>query len=60
MLKLQRNIVENVLSAEDDPNLPTWTFRTFFIGFGLAIFGSVLQEIYYFKPQTVSVSGIFC
>jgi OPT family small oligopeptide transporter len=54
-----KGIVENVLSAEDDPNLPTWTFRTFFIGFGLAIFGSVLQEIYYFKPQTVSVSGIF-
>jgi len=29
------------------------------IGLGLTLFGSVLQEIYYFKPQVVLVSVIF-
>ncbi len=52
-------IVSNVLSVEDDPSLNPWTFRTFFLGFGLSIFGSVLAEIYYFKPQTLAVSTIF-
>jgi hypothetical protein len=28
-------------------------------GFGLAIFASVLQEIFYFKPQTIYVSNVF-
>lgn len=28
-------------------------------GIGLAIFGSVLQEIFYFKPQTIYVSVVF-
>lgn len=31
----------------------------FFLGIGLAVFGSVLQEIFYFKPQTIFVSVIF-
>lgn len=28
-------------------------------GFGLSIFASVLQEIFYFKPQTIYVSSVF-
>src|ERR1700733_4510604 len=28
-------------------------------GIGLSIFGSVLQEIFYFKPQTIFVSVVF-
>ena len=29
------------------------------LGSGLAIFASVLQEIYYFKPQIIFVSVVF-
>ncbi len=29
--------------------MPALTFRVFFLGGGLAAFGSVLAEIYYFK-----------
>lgn len=54
-----KGIVSNVLSAADDPSAPTWTFRTFFLGIGIAIFSSVLGEIYYFKPQSLVVSAIF-
>lgn len=28
-------------------------------GLGLSIFASVLQEIFYFKPQTIYVSNVF-
>lgn len=38
-----------VRSDRDDPTMPALTFRTFFLGSGLAAFGSVLAEIYYFK-----------
>lgn len=48
-----------VLDTSDDPTLNPWTFRSVFIGVGLSIFGSVLGEIYYFKPQTLLVNGIF-
>lgn len=54
------DIVTKVLDvSDDDPNMPCMTFRTFFIGLGLSAFGSVLQEIFYFKPQTIFVSLIF-
>jgi len=29
------------------------------LGIGLSVFGSVLQEIFYFKPQTIYVSVVF-
>lgn len=48
-----------VLDTSDDPSLNPWTFRSVFLGVGIAIFGSVLGEIYYFKPQTLLVNGIF-
>ncbi|KAJ9474234.1 putative Oligopeptide transporter 1 (putative) [Pseudozyma hubeiensis] len=53
------DIVTQVLSLEDDPSLNPWTFRMWFLGLGLAIFGSVLQEIFYFKPQVIFVSLVF-
>ena len=53
------DIVKEVLSLDDDPTLSPWTFRMWFLGLGLAIFGSVLQEIFYFKPQTIYVSLVF-
>ncbi|KIP12330.1 hypothetical protein PHLGIDRAFT_62013 [Phlebiopsis gigantea 11061_1 CR5-6] len=48
-----------VLSTRDDPDLPSLTFRTFFLGLGFSAFGAVLAQIYYFKPQTLSVSTLF-
>ncbi|KAI0333608.1 OPT oligopeptide transporter [Cubamyces sp. BRFM 1775] len=48
-----------VLSTRDDPDLPSLTFRTFFLGLGFSAFGAVLAQIYYFKPQTLLVSTLF-
>ncbi|RDB30180.1 Oligopeptide transporter 3 [Hypsizygus marmoreus] len=48
-----------LLSLEDDPSLPIFTFRMWFLSLGLACFGAVLGQIFYFRPQTVSVSQLF-
>lgn len=40
-----------VISSQDDPELPVFTFRTVFLGIGLSAFTSVLSTIYTFKPQ---------
>ncbi|CAN6674759.1 oligopeptide transporter 1 [Trichomonascus vanleenenianus] len=52
-------IVSKVIDSSDNPDLNPWTFRSVFLGIGLSIFGAVLAEIYYFKPQTILVNGIF-
>ena len=49
-----------VISADDDPSLPTFTLRTVILGIGLSAFTSVLATIYTFKPQAASVSQLFC
>ena len=36
-------------STRDDPDLPVLTFRFWVLGTGLAAFGAVLAEIYYWK-----------
>ncbi|KAF2090416.1 OPT superfamily oligopeptide transporter [Saccharata proteae CBS 121410] len=54
-----KDLVTTVIHVEDDQSLNPWTFRMFFIGGGLSVFGSVLQEIFYFKPQTIYVSNVF-
>ncbi|KAF2768319.1 OPT superfamily oligopeptide transporter [Teratosphaeria nubilosa] len=54
-----KDIVTQVLHVDDDPTLSPYTFRLAFLGIGLSIFGSVLQEIFYFKPQTIYVSVVF-
>jgi hypothetical protein len=54
-----RDFVTEIIHAEDDPSLNPWTFRTWFLGFGLSAFGSVLSTIYFFKPQALGVSTIF-
>ncbi|THY02860.1 OPT superfamily oligopeptide transporter [Aureobasidium pullulans] len=59
IVETAEDIVNQVLSVEDDPTLNPWTFRMLFLGFGLSIFASVLQEIFYFKPQTIYVSSVF-
>ncbi|KAG2111688.1 OPT oligopeptide transporter protein-domain-containing protein [Suillus discolor] len=59
VLQNERDIATHVISVDDDPSLNPWTFRAFFIGLGLSAFGGSLAQIYYFKPQTVSVSLMF-
>ncbi|KAH7915991.1 OPT oligopeptide transporter protein-domain-containing protein [Hygrophoropsis aurantiaca] len=53
------DIATLIISSEDTPQLPALTFRFWFLGIGLATFGSVLSEIYYWKPQGATVSALF-
>lgn len=52
-------LVTKTLDITDDPTESPFTFRAFFLGLGLAAFGAVIAEIFYFKPQTVNVNVIF-
>ncbi|KAF4614385.1 hypothetical protein G7Y89_g15352 [Cudoniella acicularis] len=54
-----KDVLTHVIHVDDDPSLSPWTFRAFFLGIGLAVFASVLQEIYYFKPQAIYISIVF-
>ncbi|PMD19683.1 peptide transporter MTD1 [Hyaloscypha hepaticicola] len=53
------DILTHTIHIEDDPTLNAITFRTIFLGTGLSLFGGTISAIYYFKPQTVSVSTVF-
>ncbi|KAF8055167.1 peptide transporter MTD1 [Lyophyllum atratum] len=53
------DVATRLISLEDDPTLPSFTFRTSFLGLGLSCFGAVLGQIFYFRPQTVFVSQLF-
>ncbi|KAI5237529.1 OPT superfamily oligopeptide transporter [Aureobasidium subglaciale] len=59
VLETAEDLVAQVLDTDDDPNEEPLTFRTWFLGVGISIFASVLQEIFYFKPQTIFVSLVF-
>lgn len=48
-----------LVSLEDDPTLPIFTFRMWFLALGLSCFGAVLGQIFYFRPQTITVSQLF-
>ncbi|KAJ6503361.1 OPT oligopeptide transporter [Mycena vitilis] len=48
-----------LISLHDDPTLPVWTFRLWFLSLGLSAFGAVLGEIFTFRPQGVYVSQLF-
>lgn len=52
-------LVTRTLDITDDPTQSPYTFRSVFLGLGLSTFGAVLAEIFYFKPQTVTVNSIF-
>lgn len=52
-------LVTKTLDCTDDPTQSPYTFRAFVLGGGLAAFGAVIAEIFYFKPQTVTVNAIF-
>ncbi|KAJ7107983.1 peptide transporter MTD1 [Mycena crocata] len=53
------DVATRLISLEDDPTLPAFTFRMWFLGTGLSCFGAVLGQIFYFRPQTISVSQLF-
>ncbi|PPQ75716.1 hypothetical protein CVT24_002577 [Panaeolus cyanescens] len=53
------DVATRLISLEDDPTLPVFTFRMWFLGTGLSCFGAVLGQIFYFRPQTVFVSQLF-
>ncbi|KAJ7574141.1 OPT oligopeptide transporter [Mycena floridula] len=48
-----------LISLDDDPTLPIYTFRLWFLSLGLSCFGAVLGQIFYFRPQTIDVSALF-
>jgi hypothetical protein len=39
-----RDLVTEVLVVEDDPSVNPWTFRMWFIGIGMAVFGGYVQD----------------
>ncbi|KAJ7244463.1 peptide transporter MTD1 [Mycena rebaudengoi] len=47
------DVATRLISLKDDPSLPAFTFRMWFLGLGLSCFGA------YFRPQTISVSQLF-
>ncbi|KAE9386719.1 OPT superfamily oligopeptide transporter [Gymnopus androsaceus JB14] len=59
LVKDAHDVSIKVLSIRDDYELPVVTFRMLFLGLGFSAFGSVLAQLYYFKPQTLSVSESF-
>ena len=42
VLDSERDIVTNIISVHDDPNLNPWTLRAFVVSLGLSAFGGVL------------------
>ncbi|KAF2428075.1 OPT superfamily oligopeptide transporter [Tothia fuscella] len=54
-----RELVTGIFTAEDDPTLSPWTFRTWFLGIGLAIFAAAMTTLSTFKPQPVNLNIIF-
>ncbi|KAJ3509706.1 hypothetical protein NLJ89_g5072 [Agrocybe chaxingu] len=59
-LERPEGVATQVISTQDDPDLPVLTFRMVFLGVGLSAFSSVLGTIYTFKPQNATVSQLFC
>lgn len=58
-IETDRDYAVRLLSLEDDPTLPIYTFRMWFLALGLSCFGAVLGQIFYFRPQTIYVSSLF-
>ncbi|KAI0691079.1 OPT oligopeptide transporter [Cerioporus squamosus] len=53
-IETEHDYALRLVSLDDDPTLPIHTFRTWFLGLGLACFAAVLGELF-----TVQVSGLF-
>ncbi|PCH43920.1 peptide transporter MTD1 [Wolfiporia cocos MD-104 SS10] len=59
VLETAEDFSRALVSGEDDPMLPVHTFRMWFTGVGLAIFGAVLGMLFQFRPQVIYVSALF-
>ncbi|KIJ55709.1 hypothetical protein M422DRAFT_220506 [Sphaerobolus stellatus SS14] len=59
VLETAEDFATALVSLDDDPTLPIHTFRTWFIGIGLAVFGAVLAMLFQFRPQVIDVSALF-
>lgn len=59
VLETAEDFATALVSLEDDPTLPIHTFRMWFSGLGLAVFGAVLAMLFQFRPQVISVSPLF-
>jgi len=47
-IETDTDVATRLISLEDDPTLPAFTFRLSFLGHGLSCFGAVLGQIFYF------------
>ncbi|EIM86534.1 OPT oligopeptide transporter [Stereum hirsutum FP-91666 SS1] len=59
VIEKAEEVAIEIISTQDDPDLPILTFRAVFLGIGLSAFGAVLGTIYTFKPQNATVSQLF-
>ncbi|GJJ06767.1 hypothetical protein Clacol_000963 [Clathrus columnatus] len=59
VLETAEDFATALVSLEDDPTLPIHTFRMWFSGLGLAVFGAVLAMLFQFRPQVITVSPLF-
>ena len=46
VLETAEDFATALVSLDDDPTMPIHTFRTWFLGMGLAVFGSVLAMLF--------------
>jgi YD repeat-containing protein len=44
--KTPRELVSEILMVEDDPSVNPWTFRMWFIGIGVSVFGGFVGMFY--------------
>lgn len=49
-----------LISLSDDPNLPIWTFRMWFLSIGLSCFGAVLGQIFVSKSCIMDLVEYSC
>ncbi|KAH9941492.1 OPT oligopeptide transporter [Amylocystis lapponica] len=59
VLETAQDFATALVSLDDDPTMVIHTFRMWFIGLGLAVFGAVLGMLFQFRPQVISVSALF-
>lgn len=45
VIRVAEEVATEILSTDDDPTLPVFTFRTIFLGIGLSAFASVTASV---------------
>lgn len=59
VLETPEDFATALVSLEDDTTMYVHTFRMWFSGIGLAVFGAVLGMLFQFRPQVIDVSALF-